>query len=390
MGNINIALTGMGGYGGYYVNALLGMEDVDFVGIIDPHAANAPDYQRVTERGIRLYDDMEAFYTDSTADLMIVSTPIALHKPHTLCALSHGSHVLCEKPTAATVADALEMQSAADRAGKRVFVGFQMSYAPPILALKRDIMAGVYGRPRQAKSMMLWERTPAYYNRNNWAGKLRDGNGNVVHDSVLTNATAHYLHNLYFVLGGTLDGSANPTQLEACLARANDIETFDTCTVRGTLDNGAELLYIASHAAEGQVDNYFELLFDDVCVKLIGGHPHITAYNRDGGIIKQYDALPDGNHTDDKLTSIMAWMRGEGDLPPCGIPATLPFMRTADALFRHCEMQRFPDAYIRHRDGDGLVYANGLTQHLARCYDDNALLNEIARCYDLAATRFTL
>jgi hypothetical protein len=55
-------------------------------------------------------------------------------------------------------------------------------------------MKGMLGRPKRLKTLVLWPRDFAYYNRNDWAGKKTDQNGRPVLDSVAHNATSHFLH----------------------------------------------------------------------------------------------------------------------------------------------------------------------------------------------------
>jgi predicted dehydrogenase len=46
---------------------------------------------------------------------IIIATPNVFHKPIALAAIARGKHVLCEKPLAMNLADALEMAAAAAR-----------------------------------------------------------------------------------------------------------------------------------------------------------------------------------------------------------------------------------------------------------------------------------
>ncbi len=57
------------------------------------------------------------------------------------------------------------------------------------------------------------------------AGRIATETGDVVHDSPLNNATAHYLHNMLYVLGATRETTAMPVSLEAeDLPRQHDRE----------------------------------------------------------------------------------------------------------------------------------------------------------------------
>jgi len=85
--------------------------------------------------------------------------------------------------------------------------------------LKRDLLDGRYGRPLRLATLCAWPRDRAYYRRNSWAGRLRDGDsGAWVLDSPANNAMAHFLHNALFLLGPAMTHSALPAAVTAELA----------------------------------------------------------------------------------------------------------------------------------------------------------------------------
>ena len=253
-----VAVAGISGYGGFYVEALTqyAKEDrLQFVGGIDPNPESSDSFQLLQSQKVPIYDSLESFYKKSFADLMIVSTPIHLHYVHTCYALEHGSHVLCEKPLCATVEQAQLMLETQKKTGKIAGVGFQWCFSDAVLNLKRDILRGDFGKPRRLKTLVLWPRSNGYFNRNSWAGRIKTDGGEPVFDSVVSNATAHFLHNMVFILGDSIGQSAYPTKVTAELYRANNIENFDTAAVRCQTATGVEILFIASHATEKESEN---------------------------------------------------------------------------------------------------------------------------------------
>jgi predicted dehydrogenase len=64
-----------------------------------------------------------------------------------LAAIEAGLHVLCEKPLARTLPDALAMSEAAGAAGVLTKVGFTLRYAPAVMRLKELVENGTIGRP---------------------------------------------------------------------------------------------------------------------------------------------------------------------------------------------------------------------------------------------------
>jgi predicted dehydrogenase len=272
---VTVVLVGIGGYGEVYLSALLDEPQgarCRIVGAVDPHPENCARLTELEARGVPLHPSLEQFYRTGSADLAVISSPIHLHSEHVRRALAGGSHVLVEKPAAAVTADVDAMIEGRDRAGRFVAVGFQWSFARSILDLKKDILAGRFGAPLGGRSLTLWPRTESYYHRNDWAGRKRDPAGRWILDSPANNAMAHDLHNMLFLLGPQPDRSAEPVDTSARLARANDIETFDTVAARVRTAGGAELLFLASHAVaeDESVEPRFVLEFEDATVSFPG------------------------------------------------------------------------------------------------------------------------
>src|SRR5215213_7411815 len=248
---ISIALVGIGGYGNNFVNVMLDAPPermFRFAGTIDPSPASCRRLDELKARKVPHFPTLDAFYAADRADLVVVSTPLHLHAAHTCKALESGSHVLCEKPLCVTVEQAKQMRDTRDRTGKIVAIGYQWSFCDTIQRLKADVMSGVLGKAKRLKCMVLWPRDEAYYARNRWAGAKQDAQGNLVLDSPVNNACAHYLHNMLYVLGPQIDRSAQPVRLSAELYRAHPIQNYDTAALRCETDNGAELLFVVSHA----------------------------------------------------------------------------------------------------------------------------------------------
>jgi len=233
MKTVRTVLAGVGGYGTYYVQSLLSFEKNDLirlVALVDPFAEKSPLYHLVADRP--LYSDLADCLADHPADLVILATPIQHHAEQIKTSLSYGVPVLCEKPLCATRSQAESLIKAQKQSGLQVGIGYQWSFSPVILKAKEDVLSGAYGKPEVFRTSVYWPRSEAYFNRNDWAGRRYDQEGRPVFDSVLNNATAHYLHNMLFFLGHDLAEVAVPERIEARLLRAYDIETFDTALVR--------------------------------------------------------------------------------------------------------------------------------------------------------------
>jgi len=253
---VTILLVGAGGYGNFYVDLLLDTKeprDYRVAGVVEPNPAGSRRLPELLGEGVPLFLSLAEFYRQHRADLAIISSPIQFHAEQIITAVTAGSHVLCEKPLCATVEEGKAIIAAAKDTGKLVAVGYQWSFSRAIQELKEDIGRGLLGRAQRMKTMVFWPRDFAYYQRNNWAGRIKDDQGRWVLDSVVNNATAHFLHNMFFVLGkssreNARGQSAYPAAVTAELYRANPIENYDTAALRVRTAGGTELMYYATHA----------------------------------------------------------------------------------------------------------------------------------------------
>ncbi len=376
MNKVKILAVGIGGYGNVFMDSYMSKQrsDCELVGAVDVFPQGCRHYQTLLDMGVPIYSDIEAFYAEHSADLAIITTPIHLHTRQILCALAHGSNVICEKPLSADSGDEKLLCEARDRAGRFVMIGYQWSYSEAMNALKRDITAGRYGKPEFMKSIVLWPRAKSYFTRGiGWGGKLKADDGTPINDSVVNNATAHYPHNILYVLGGADGRAAEVVELQADLVRANDIENFDTATIRFKLDNGAEGIYVASHATLTANEPELEYRFSGGIVRYDSERGNVTGRLDSGEVIEYGDPFADV--TVKYWTAVDAILSGKPFTPLCGI-------ETAAAQVRFVEkLQQMPIKQIseemRCEREDGLVYIKDAAELLRRSYDEEKLLSEM-------------
>lgn len=315
---IDTVLCGIGGYGGYYLGKFLGREDspISFVGFVDPYPQGSPHLAQIKILGLPVYASLDEFYAGHRAELAILASPIQYHCAQTVCALEHGSHVLCEKPLCASIEDASRMLEAKRRTGLSVAIGYQGSYTDSTKKLKTDILAGEWGKPVELKCVVRWPRGLDYYQRNRWAGRIKDEQGRMILDSPLNNATAHFLHHMLYLLGDSEATSAVPAQLEAQLYRANDIENYDTAFMLAWFTSGARMLFVTTHAVEASHGPEFEFTFEKGSIRCPDGRDVIGTFK--DGRQKNYGRinLQDSAKLTDTVAAIL-----EGRESRCGIEA---------------------------------------------------------------------
>lgn len=397
---LRLLLVGIGGYGNTYVELLKrrladGAGEVAIAGVADPLAERAPGYAWLQSLGVPFYDSPEAFYAQHTAELAVISTPIPLHGAHCACALKHGSHVLVEKPLCPTIQEAAALAALSRETGRFLAVGFQWSYSAPILALKRDILAGRLGRPITLKSYVSWQRFRAYYT-NSWRGRRRDGQGRLTLDCVLTNATAHYLHNLFFLAGASgeapaLDRAETPDWALAEAYRVKpDMEMPDLFVLRGGLPCGADFWYGCSYSLAGPQTTRFHCRYEygEVLFNEETADDHVRARFADGSET-DYGNPQTPQEIGRKLDACIRAAMGDRIALTCTAETAMPHIRTANSLLQAlpgCPVP--PDCLteLTDRNGDGGVFAAGLDEALLGCYRQGRLPGEAGLAWSMEPT----
>ena len=120
----------------------MSLEAVSRVCVIDPC-----DERRAAVT--RVYPRVDEFRTLDEAlehiDAVVIAVPPSLHAPLALEAISHGVHVLVEKPLAPTVQECQAMIDAAEDAGVTLMVGHTFEYHSAVWELRSMVQRGDLG-----------------------------------------------------------------------------------------------------------------------------------------------------------------------------------------------------------------------------------------------------
>lgn len=377
---ITVALVGARGYGAQYVNNILDSGAAHGVKLGAVVARNPQLVDRladIEDAGAVIVPSVEALTEHSEIDLAILSSPIQLHLDHACTCLKAGFHVLCEKPAAATIQDCRKMAAASVAAERFLAIGYQWSFTQAVLDMKADVLKGRYGAPKRFKTLVFWPRSTSYFTRNDWAARLKSTSGAWILDSPVNNATAHFLHNMFFTAGEEMSRSAQPVDVQAELYRANEIENYDTACLRVQTDRKVEMLFYTSHAAGSEIGPLFCYEFEHGTVYYdwkAGGT--ILGRTADGEL-KAY-GNPEAGHWE-KIWSCAESIRS-GRPVLCDIEAAIPQVLTVNGAQESMPAPaEFPDVRVKGRRDDGqdsLVWVEGLQAAFVQCYDQSLLCSE--------------
>jgi len=374
------AIIGVSGYGKIYLERLRHHADVGDLKIVAAAILNQSDEAAACEKlktyGCRLYDDFITMLADQRGclDLVLIPTGIPWHTRMTVAALEAGANVLVEKPLAMTIREIEEIQCARERSGRFVAVGFQQMYADVTHQVRARIESGEIGRLRTVSGLGLWPRSPAYFSRNDWSGRVQVG-GVPVWDSPLTNGLSHYLMlSLFWSRTGTNDAIAH---VEAELYRAQAIESYDTAAIRLIMDTGVELLFFATHSCRITLDPV--LVLEGSEGRIVWTTDSCTLRRNDGSHLTL--RVPDETEARRQMFDCVIRRLQDVAEPIC-TPELAALHTRCVSAFHHAEgIHDIPPASLRHEPALGAVagqiHIAGIEDALFRAFVEHRLPAEI-------------
>jgi predicted dehydrogenase len=287
-----------------------------------------------------------------------------------IAALCQGYHVLVEKPVAGSVAEVDEMIAARISSGRQCAVGFQQVYSPVIQRLKSYICEGRLGQVRRIHTMALWPRLPAYYARNNWAGKLSCA-GRPVYDSPFNNALAHQVMNMLYLASSQPARAAYPAMTEAELFRTYNIESFDTGCMRLVTDSSAELVFVASHACPANIGPTMRLEADLATVNC--EIERIATIHYANGSMETLEWDDARTHM---LDNIVEAIDTPAVSPLCTLEIARAQVACTEAIHQAAEIRTIPQALISQLV-DGQLVIEGIQEAVQGVYQSGKLFSEL-------------
>lgn len=126
---INIIVIGCGNMGTSHARAYHKLDGFNIVGLVD---RNQDNLDRLTKEmgNYPTYNDFDTALAEAKPDAVCVSTYPGTHAEFSIKALNAGAHVFVEKPIAETIEDANAVVEAAQKANKKVVVGYILRHHP--------------------------------------------------------------------------------------------------------------------------------------------------------------------------------------------------------------------------------------------------------------------
>ena len=276
---------------GYHANA----DAAEVVAVCDVDGDRARTFAK--RHNVRhAYTDAAELLDEQRPEAVSICTPNYLHAPQTIMALEAGASVLCEKPMATTLDDAKAMRTAAARADRVLYIGFNHRFIGKFNLAKRLLDSGDFGRLLVARIAIghgMYERLST-----TWFGdRTRSGGGTFIDNGV------HMLDLLRWYGDRIASISAHAHRL---LVQSGDVE--DNAIAVMQLGNGG----MASLQCSWTWPPLYTMQFHMICERGtidLGGDDVVTF--RTGDKAPRVTASPAMNAHAEQVRHFLAAARGE-------------------------------------------------------------------------------
>ncbi|GEC91582.1 Gfo/Idh/MocA family protein [Brevibacillus brevis] len=223
---IHFAIVGCGHISKKHIEAIENVENAKLVTVCD---TSVERLQETCEKyQVNGYKDLgEMLDNQPEIDVVCICVPSGLHAKLAIQAANAKKHLIVEKPIALTIQDAETIVQACKDNGVKLSVVHPNRFRPAIMALKKAMTTGQFGKISHANATLRWNRNQAYYDQAAWRGtKEMDG-------GVLMNQAIHNLDLLLWLMGPVEEVQGYSA------TRLRNIEAEDVAAATVRFQNGA-------------------------------------------------------------------------------------------------------------------------------------------------------
>jgi predicted dehydrogenase len=302
--------------------AVPGLQDAGgrLVAVADPNPAAR---RQASALGAAAHAEADALLADPAVQAVYVATPNHLHRAAVERAAAAGKPVLCEKPMAASLAEAEAMAEAVRAAGIRYGTAFDQRHHPAHAAIRAAVAGGAVGTVTAIRiAYACW--VDAGWASDNWrADAARAGGG------ALMDLAPHGLDLVDYLLGEPVEEIAALTQ-----RRVQGYAVDDGAMLLGRTGSGVLVqLHVAYNCPEALPRRQLEVLGTAgqiLAERTMGQAPGGRVWRIDGRLglraplpVAEAGASPFAR----QMAAFARWLRGEGEGDAFSLARDLHTMR---------------------------------------------------------------
>jgi predicted dehydrogenase len=252
MDKVRYGIIGLGNQGSFYLRLFLEgkIDDGEVTAVCDINPDKIKNAQAKGFNGAT-FADYKDMIASGLVDAILVEVPHYFHPEISIYGLTHGMHVLCDKPAGVYTKQVKEMNAVADKSNKLFGLMFNQRTDCNYRAVREMIKNGELGEIKRVNWIITnWFRTQAYYNSSSWRATWKGEGG-----GVLLNQCPHQLDLIQWVTG------MMPSSIHSfCrMGKWHDIEVEDDVTAYLEYPNGATGVFITT-TGEGCGTNRLEIV----------------------------------------------------------------------------------------------------------------------------------
>lgn len=196
-GKVKFAIVGAGHIGKRHAEMVRRNPDAELVAIADILPA---EQLGVLDFGVPYFQSAEALFASGLDfDVVNICSPNGLHAAHSIMALEHRKHIVCEKPMGLSKAECEQVIFKALQMSRQVFCVMQNRYSPPSMWIKDLIESKKLGEIFMVQVNCYWNRDERYYKAGTWKGNQELDGG------TLFTQFSHFIDIMYWLFGDIED-----------------------------------------------------------------------------------------------------------------------------------------------------------------------------------------
>ena len=130
---IRLAVIGTNWITQKFVQAALGTANFQLSAVYSRSLSSAKDFSdefSTASDGIRLFDNLDELAKSDNVDAVYIASPNSLHAEQAMLMMNNGKHVICEKPIASNLEQALQAVESAERNQVVLFEAYKSEFLP--------------------------------------------------------------------------------------------------------------------------------------------------------------------------------------------------------------------------------------------------------------------
>ena len=238
-GKIRLGVIGLGNMGSEHCRNIIDGKcpEIELAAAADIREDRTAWAREELPDSVKIYASGRELIRGGACDAVLIAVPHYLHEQLAVQALSHGLHVMCEKPIAVEAAAARRMIRSAAVSGKTLALMFNQRTNAMYRTIRRMMEREEIGAIKRMNWIVTdWYRTQQYYDSGSWRATWAGEGG-----GVLLNQCPHQLDLLIW-----LCGMPKIVQAHTHEGHWHHIEVEDDVTVYLEFMNGATGVFIAS------------------------------------------------------------------------------------------------------------------------------------------------